>query len=134
MLDRFAYPELRGKDILVAEDDVVVAVDYRFELQRVGAKPGAYAPSNAAALDYLATHHVDVALIDYELTDGPSEPLLVALRSRGIPFVVVTGCEFEMDLHGSVGRTHALSKPVTSTEVCRALSEVCMKGTSAPSA
>jgi DNA-binding NtrC family response regulator len=123
MLDRFAYPELQGKDILVAEDDVAIAVDYRFELQRVGAKPAAYAPTNAAALAYLSTHHVDVALIDYELADGSSEPLLQALQKRGIPFVVVTGCAFEMDLHGSVGRCHVLSKPVTSTQVCRALCE-----------
>ena len=123
MLDRLAYPKLHGKDILVAEDDAVIAVDYRFELQGVGAKPGAYAATNAAALDYLATHHVDVALIDYELADGPSDPLLQALQRRGIPFVVVTGCEFEMGLHGSVGRSHALAKPVTTSEVCRALSE-----------
>jgi DNA-binding NtrC family response regulator len=124
MLDRSSYPTLQGKDILVAEDDVVIAVDYHFELQRAGAKPHAHARTNAAALGYLATHHVDAALIDYVLADGPSEPLLQVLQMRGIPFVVVTGCEFEMEVHGRGKRSHVLSKPVSSDQVCRALSDL----------
>ena len=31
------YPTLRGKRILVVEDDVLIAVDYHFQLREVGA-------------------------------------------------------------------------------------------------
>ena len=125
MLEHAFYPNLQGKRILVVEDDVVIAVDYGFELRRVGAQPEAYAPTNKVALNYLATHQVDAALVDYQLSDGPCEPVLQLLQSRGIPFIVVSGCyTFEMDMHGSVGTCPVLSKPVRPNEVWRALSEV----------
>jgi DNA-binding response OmpR family regulator len=117
------YPNLRGKRILVVEDDPVIAVDYYFQLREVGARPGAYEPTNKAALDYLAAHEVDAAIVDYRLRDGPCEPVLQFLQSRHIPFIVVSGCTFEM--HVSVSSTsQVLSKPVEPTQVWRALSEV----------
>ena len=103
MLEHAFYPNLQGKRILVVEDDVVIAVDYGFELRRVGAKPQAYAPTNKVALNYLATHQVDAALVDDRSSDGPCEPVLQLLQSRGIPFIVVSGCTFEMDMHGRRG-------------------------------
>ena len=38
------YPTLRGKRILVVEDDALIAVDYHFQLREVGAQPQAYEP------------------------------------------------------------------------------------------
>jgi DNA-binding response OmpR family regulator len=122
MLDHSLYPNLLGKRILVVEDDAVIAVDYYFQLREVGAEPQAYEPTNKAALDYLAMHQVDAAIVDYQLRDGPCEPVLQMLQSRGIPFIVVSGCTFEM--HGSAGTSQILSKPVAPDEVWRALSEV----------
>jgi DNA-binding response OmpR family regulator len=116
------YPNLRGKRILVVEDDAVIAVDYYFHLREVGAMPQAYEPTNKAALDYLASHEVDAAIVDYRLRDGPCDPVLQMLQSRRIPFIVVSGCTFEM--HASASNPHVLSKPATPTEVWRALSEV----------
>src|SRR6266576_532084 len=90
------YPTLRGKRILVVEDDALIAVDYHFLLKEVGAKPQAYEPTRQAALDYLAAHDIDAAIVDYRLRDGTCEQVLRSLRSRDIPFVIVTGCTFEM--------------------------------------
>jgi CheY-like chemotaxis protein len=115
------HQNLQGKRILVVEDVAVTAVDYHFQLREVGAEPGAYEPTNKAALAYLATHQVDAAIVDYQLRDGPCEPVLELLQSRGIPFIVVSGCTFEM--HGSVPASQVLSKPAWPTEVWRALSE-----------
>jgi DNA-binding response OmpR family regulator len=124
MLEHAFYPNLQGKRILVVEDDVVIAVDYGFELRRVGRNQRHTRP-NKVALNYLETHQVDAALVDYQLSDGPCEPVLQLLQSRGIPFIVVSGCcTFEMDMHGSVGTCPVLSKPVRPNEVWRALSEV----------
>jgi hypothetical protein len=36
--DSGGYPNLKGKRILIVEDDPVVAVDYHFQLKDVGAK------------------------------------------------------------------------------------------------
>src|SRR6476646_868138 len=76
------YPTLRGKRILVVEDDALIAVDYHFQLREVRAQPQAYEPTGKAALDYLATHDIDAAIVDYRLRDGTCEQVLTSLRSR----------------------------------------------------
>jgi len=119
--ERDKYSHLKGKRILVIEDDAVVAVDYYFQLREIGAKPLAYQPTNDAALDYLATHQIDAAIVDYQLRDGSCEPVLKFLQTHGIPFVVVSGHTFQM--HANVGASHVLSKPVMPSEVRRALSD-----------
>jgi len=117
-----SYPNLLGKRILVVEDDVVVAVDYSFQLQEVGAKPEAYEPTNKAALDYLATHQVDAAIVDYELRDGPCDAVLRSLQSYGIPFVVVSGHTHRM--RECLPTAKLLAKPVAPAELWCALSEL----------
>ena len=116
------YPNLRGKRILVVEDDALIAVDYHFQLREVGAQPQAYEPTSKAALDYLATHDIDAAIVDYRLRDGTCEQVLKSLRSRDIPFVIVTGCAFEM--RGNLNSPYVLSKPTTPTDIWSALSDV----------
>ena len=116
------YPNLRGKRILVVEDDAIIAVDYYFQLKEVGAQPQAYKPTTRAALDYLATHDIDAAIVDYRLRDGTCEQVIGSLRSRDIPFVIVTGCAFEM--RGNPNSPHVLSKPTTPTDLWSALSDV----------
>ena len=116
------YPTLRGKRILVVEDDALIAVDYHFQLREVGAQPQAYEPTGKAALDYLATHDIDAAIVDYRLRDGTCEQVLTSLRSRDIPFVIVTGCAFEM--RANPNSPHVLSKPATPTDIWSALSDV----------
>jgi CheY-like chemotaxis protein len=116
------YPNLAGKRILVVEDDAVVAVDYHFQLMEVGAKPQAYEPTNRAALDYLATHDIDAAIVDYRLRDGTYEDVIELLKRRDIPFVIVSACTFEM-LAGP-HLPDVLSKPATSTEIWGALSDM----------
>jgi DNA-binding response OmpR family regulator len=116
------YPELEGKRILVVEDDVVVAVDYCFQLRQVGAKPEAYEPTSKAALAYLSTHQVDAVIVDYELRDGPCDAVLSSLRRCKIPFIVVSGHTHRME--EIAGGSTCLAKPVAPAELWCALSEL----------
>ena len=116
------YPKLRGKRILVVEDDPVIAVDYHFQLKDVGARAEGFKGSNEAALQYLASHEVDAAIVDFQLCDGTGERVIDCLRSRGIPFIVVSGCTFR--LSGSLTGAKVLAKPVRQGDVWRALSDV----------
>jgi CheY-like chemotaxis protein len=110
---------LWGKRILVVEDDPVVAVDYRFHLEGVGALQ-IFAPSNQRALAYLATHEVDAAIIDYHLADGTCVPVLGLLIDRHIPFIIVSGDTFgASDIPPGAP---LLSKPACAADVCDALS------------
>jgi CheY-like chemotaxis protein len=110
---------LWGKRILVVEDDPVVAVDYRFHLEGVGALQ-IFAPSNQRALAYLATHEVDAAIIDYHLADGNCAPVLGSLIARHIPFVIVSGDTFGAD--DIPPGAPLLSKLNGAADVCEALS------------
>lgn len=117
-----AYPNLRGKRVLIVEDDPVIAVDYHFQLKDVGATAEGFKATNREALGYLESHEVDAAIVDFLLSDGTGESVIDGLKSRGIPFIIVSGCTFRM--HGEVDAAHVLSKPVAPGEIWRALSQV----------
>jgi CheY-like chemotaxis protein len=115
------WPYLRGKRILVLEDDPVIAVEWYFQLKRLGATQ-VFEPTNRLALEYLVRHNVDAAIVDYTLRDGCCTPILELLTARHIPFIIVSGDTFAMR-QASIGAP-VLSKPVTPAEVWSALSGV----------
>jgi len=114
-------PNLRGKRILVLEDDPVIAVDLYFQLKRLGATQ-VFEPTNQLALQYLVGHSVDAAIVDYTLRDGCCTPVLDLLAARHIPFIIISGDTFTMR-QASIDAP-VLSKPVTPAEVWSALSGV----------
>ena len=115
------HPNLNGKFVLVAEDELTIAADYYFELKRAGATAVGFSATNDAALDYLADHDIDAAIVDYMLREGTGEPLIHYLHDHHIPFIVVSGFAFEM--RGRVHAPQVLEKPVAGTHVLRALSQ-----------
>lgn len=118
--DHNRYPNLRGKRVLIVEDDPVIAVDYHFELKDLGAIAEGFKATNRDALNYLASHDVDAAIVDFLLCDGTGESIIDGLKTRGIPFIIVSGCTFRM--HGEVDASRVLSKPVAPGEIWQALS------------
>jgi CheY-like chemotaxis protein len=114
-------PNLRGKRILVLEDDPVIAVEWYFQLKRRGAAQ-VFEPTNQLALQYLDGHNVDAAIVDYILRDGCCTPVLELLTARHIPFIIVSGDTFALR-QASIDAP-VPPKPVTPAEVWSALSEV----------
>jgi CheY-like chemotaxis protein len=119
--DHITHPNLNGKLVLVAEDELIIAADYYFELKRAGATAVGFSATNDAALDYLAHHDVDAAIVDYMLQEGTGERLIHYLDDHRIPFIVVSGCAEQ--IRGRVLAARILEKPVTGTDVRRALSQ-----------
>ena len=116
------YPNLKGKRVLIVEDEIILAVDYHYELKDAGAKAEGFKGTIREALAYLAAHEVDAAIVDFVLPDGTGEPIIEGLRSRGIPFIVVSGSTFRV--RSGVDAAQVLSKPVPRGAICRALSQV----------
>jgi CheY-like chemotaxis protein len=84
--------DLSGKRVLVAEDELLVAMLIeeildQFECQLVG--PFATV-ANALAAARNATD-IDIALLDVNLRGQKIYPVAEALDERGIPFVLVSG-------------------------------------------
>lgn len=115
------HPNLNGKFVLVAEDELTIAADYYFELKRAGATAVGFSAASDAALDYLADHDIDAAIVDYMLREGTGEPLIHYLHDHHIPFIVVSGFAFEM--RSWIHAPQFLEKPVAGTHVLRALSQ-----------
>src|ERR1700752_4616722 len=82
---------LRGRRILVVEDEAMVSMMLESTLSAAGGVVVGPVPSANAALALLAQEAVDCAVLDVKLLDGPSLPVAEALSARGIPFVISTG-------------------------------------------
>jgi light-regulated signal transduction histidine kinase (bacteriophytochrome)/CheY-like chemotaxis protein len=82
---------LAGLNILLVEDQLLIALEAEDILLKHGA--GAVAPvsSSAEALSFLGSSEVDCAVLDVNLGNGTSLPVAEALALRNIPFVFATG-------------------------------------------
>ncbi len=86
------HPLLRGRRVLVVEDNYLVAEDLREELLRWRAEVMGPVGTVTDALALLEAGLVpDMAILDIKLGDELVYPVAEALRAKGIPFMFVTG-------------------------------------------
>ena len=110
---------LAGKRVLIAEDEPVIAMNHAALLTQAGAEVVATCATVRGAVDCIRDRQIDVAVLDYVLADGNSEPLQTALKRRHIPFVVVSAYPRPLV------RTEPGQKPVTSDLLCGRVEAVC---------
>ena len=91
MAARLGVEALRGRRILVVEDDPLIAMELADLLAAGGAEPVGPAPTVRAALAALAEGRPEVAVLDFNLRGERSTPVAAALREAGVPFVLTTG-------------------------------------------
>ncbi len=82
---------LASNRALVVEDEPFLAMDVADLLTDAGFEVVGPATSVADALNFLDDVGCDVAVLDIHLGEENSEPVALALKSRGTPFVVVSG-------------------------------------------
>ena len=102
--NRDTDPELKGIEVLVVEDEAVVAFDLETTLRGFGCGVLPVAPSVAGALAIILTTRPDAALLDVRLADGSVTPVARALAERRVPFALVTGCD-SYDIEEPILRT-----------------------------
>ena len=113
-----------GLRILVAEDELVVAMEPEALLTGLGHVVLGPVPTVGQALALLARERPDVALLDVNLGGERATPVAEALLERGVPFVLVTGYG-EQQLREAVLRdARRLSKPFDGRRLGRLLAEV----------
>ncbi|RDI53594.1 response regulator [Microvirga subterranea] len=112
---------LRGRRILVVEDEYMMADDLQYDLEKAGAKVVGPVPSVADALRLLATEDaIDGAILDVNLRGEKAYPVADVLRDRGIPFVLATGYE-QWALPGAYKDVPRCEKPVDLRHLARTL-------------
>jgi DNA-binding NtrC family response regulator len=109
--------EVKGKRILIVEDDALLAIDMSQHLERAGYSIMGPAGTAAKALDLLGAPRCDAAILDVHLgREETSEPVALELRSGGIPFVIVTAYSHE-HLPEAYSGFAILAKPVRLPDV-----------------
>jgi CheY-like chemotaxis protein len=107
--------------VLVVEDQTLIAMDLQALLEddRAFVVVGpATSVSEADAL--LAKEQVDLALVDFMLSDGEAGPLLDHLRAKSIPFALCTGADCH-ELSSAYPFTPILAKPYKIEDVVKVM-------------
>jgi CheY-like chemotaxis protein len=108
------------EDVLIVEDDPIIALDFEDTLLGFGVKTVRAAGTVATALDMIADRAPDFALLDVGLIREKSFAIAERLDALNIPFVFVTGYSAEVRLPPAFADRPRLPKPYSS-DALRAL-------------
>ena len=100
-------------DVLIVEDDPIIALDFEDTILSLGVKSVRSAGSGATALDLIATRAPAFALLDVGLAREKSFAVAEKLASLKIPFAFVTGYDADKVPQEFAGRPR-LPKPCSS--------------------
>lgn len=111
---------LRGRHILVVEDDYVLAMDMRLTLEDAGAEVVGPVGTVREALRLVENEDIDAAVLDINLHGELVFAVAERLQDRGIPFAFATGFEGD-NLPQRFSNTTRHQKPVSAESVVHAL-------------
>src|SRR5712675_2115466 len=106
-------------DVLIVEDDAIIALDFEDTILGFGVKTVRTAASVAKALELIADRAPDFALLDVGLVHERSFAVAERLDALKIPFVFVTGYSADVRLPPAFANQPRLPKPC-STEALEA--------------
>ena len=98
-------------DVLIVEDDAIIALDFEDTILEFGVRSVRSAGSVARALELIADRAPDFALLDVGLAAGNSFAVAERLLAMQIPFVFVTGYSNDMRLPPALKGAPMLPKP-----------------------
>ena len=107
-------------DVLVVEDDPIIALDFEDTILGFGVKMVRTAANVAKALDMIADRAPQFALLDVSLIREKSFAVAERLEALKIPFAFVTGYGADARLPAAFAAKPRLAKPY-STDALQAL-------------
>lgn len=117
-----AAPAVVPGDVLIVEDDAVIALDFAQMITEFGVTQVRVASSVAQALAMIAKRSPDFALLDIELAESKSFAVARRLAARKIPFAFVTGHSGDRIFPDEYSDRPRLSKPFLREELFTVLS------------
>ncbi|MBR0824981.1 response regulator [Bradyrhizobium manausense] len=108
-------------DVLIAEDDPIIAIDFEDRLLSFGVKHVRTVASVARALQEIERREPDFALLDVELVREKSFAIAERLTALKIPLVFVTGYGAEVSIPAQFAKVPRLQKPCPSDALEAAL-------------
>lgn len=112
---------LKGHDILLVEDSLIIALDAEDIAHRLGAKTVTTAATVHGALEHIDASRPTVALLDINLGDRNSYPIADRLAELRIPFLFATGYGEQANLPQEHRGRLVVQKPYTIENIARAM-------------
>ncbi|WP_454817692.1 response regulator [Labrys neptuniae] len=103
---------LAGHTILVADDEIIIALDIEDTLASAGARIAGPCLTLASALEITDQQSITAAVLDISLGRDTSEPIVDLLAARGIPIAFCTGKMLPEAFRQKVPDAPVLGKPV----------------------
>jgi DNA-binding NtrC family response regulator len=107
-------------DVLIVEDDPIIALDFEDTILGFGVKAVRTAGNVARALDLIADRAPNFALLDVSLIREKSFAIAERLEELQIPFAFITGYGADVSLPAAFAGRLRLPKPY-STDALKAL-------------
>ncbi|MGB3626016.1 MAG: hypothetical protein WA989_09310 [Henriciella sp.] len=117
-------------NILIVEDELMVGLHLKVEVESFGYAVTGPVSSVEGAMAALDQENIDAAVLDLQLYDELSLSIAQALWQRGVPFVFVTGLGVGT-LPETYDKVRILRKPVDFRQLKRTLAEICKVQTEA---
>lgn len=117
---------LEGMQVLIVEDEYLVSITTEEYLNDLGCDAVHTAFRLEEAMEQVQTLPLDLALLDVNLAGKLSYPVAEILKSRGIPFLFLTGYGLA-GLPESLRNAAVLSKPFDEESLVKALRTVLGK-------
>lgn len=115
-----AFTDGLPSDVLIVEDDPIIALDFEETIRGLGVKMVRTVASVARALQMIAEQTPDFALLDVGLVYEKSYAVAERLAALKVPFVFVTGYSTDVKLPIAFADKPRLPKPFT-TEALQAV-------------
>jgi DNA-binding NtrC family response regulator len=104
-------PDLKGRAVLVVEDEFLVLMDLQMILEEAGAHVVTADTVRSALCKATGGDDLAAAVLDVRLPDGEVFPVAEALRARGVPIVFHSGHARIDEVRGCYPDAAALPKP-----------------------
>lgn len=116
-----ATPELlKGRHVLLVEDNMIIAMDGEDALRDLGADVTT-AASVARAREAIEQQPIDLAVLDFNLGAETSMPVADLLVERGIPFLFATGYGDGLELPDRFAGVTLVKKPYSGATLAQAM-------------
>jgi light-regulated signal transduction histidine kinase (bacteriophytochrome) len=115
---------LRGKNVMLVEDSLIIALDAEDLLHRLGAASVTTESSAIGGIAAIEARRPDVAILDINLGDHDSVPIANRLSELGIPFLFATGYGEQSQLPDVHKARPIVQKPYTLGSLSRRMGEL----------
>jgi light-regulated signal transduction histidine kinase (bacteriophytochrome)/CheY-like chemotaxis protein len=116
-----SHRPLDGLNVLLVEDQSLIALDTEELLRSLGAATVAVAPNVDAALHSVSADPPQFAVLDLNLGDTTSEDVAVELERLNLPFVFATGYRDSIRIPAELSAVPVVRKPVAEQALATAV-------------